>query len=249
MRGGHTALLRDTQKAPLMVIRPFTLPCGTLMVFIVNPTGGVLGGDHSEVRVMAGEGTRVLILTQSATRVQPSPDGRAATQDLHFEVATGARLEYHPERTIPFAGSAYAQTLTADLAPGAEFAVTETLASGRVQAGERLAFASVQTRTQVNVAGRRVYLDRQRVVPGAHTRAPGVWGGCDYHATGVFIGAGDVQEWPAVPDGLATGHAASGAVWLRGAAARGPDLDRALTGARESLRRQLWGAEPLRVRR
>ncbi len=249
MRGGRTALLRDTQKAPLMVIRPFTLPCGTLMVFIVNPTGGVLGGDHSEVRVTAGEGTRVLILTQSATRVQPSPDGRAATQELHFEVAAGARLEYHPERTIPFAGSAYAQTLTADLAPGAEFAVTETLASGRVHAGERLAFASVLTRTQVNVAGRRVYLDRQRVVPGAHTRAPGVWGECDYHATGVFIGAGEVQEWPALPGGLATGYAASGAAWLRGAAARGPDLDRALAGARESLRRQLWGAAPLRVRR
>ncbi|GHF37649.1 urease accessory protein [Deinococcus metalli] len=242
-------LLRDIQKAPLMVVRPFTLPCGTLMVFIVNPTGGVLGGDHSEIRVTVEGGARVLVVTQSATRVQPSPDGRAATQDVRFEVSASGRLEYHPERTIPYAGSAFAQTLHADLEQGAEFALTETLATGRVHAGERLAFASYDSRVQVDVAGRRVYLDRQRVVPGAHTRAPGVWGDLDYHAAGVFVGAGEPAAFPAVPGRLATGRTAGGAAWLRAAAARGPDLDRAVLAARESLRRQLWGADPLHVRR
>lgn len=249
VRGGRTALLRDMQKAPLMVIRPFELPCGTLMVFIVNPTGGVLGGDHAEIRVTVEAGARALILTQSATRVQPSPDGRPATQDLHFQVSAGARLEFHPERTIPFAGSAFAQTLTAELEEGAQFALTETLASGRVQTGERLAFASYQSRVQVGVAGRRVYLDRQRLVPGEHTRAPGVWGGQDYQASGVFVGGEPPTTLPGVPGVLASGISAGGAVWLRGVASRGPDLDRALLSARESLRRQLWNAEPAQVRR
>ncbi|MFT2720563.1 urease accessory protein UreD [Deinococcus sp. A31D244] len=255
VRGGRTALLRDTQKAPLMVIRPFELPCSTLMVFIVNPTGGVLGGDHAEIRVTVEGGARVLILTQSATRVQPSPDGRPATQDVQFQVAAGGRLEYHPERTLPFAGSAFAQTLTADLEDGAQFALTETLASGRVQTGERLAFASYESRVQVSVSGRRVYLDRQRLVPGEFTRAPGVWGGLDYQASGVFVGTCEVtalptvMDFPAVPSMIATGHTVGGAVWLRGAAARGPELDRALLTAREALRAQLWGAPPLEVRR
>ncbi|THF87430.1 urease accessory protein UreD [Deinococcus sp. KSM4-11] len=248
-RRGQTVLLRDTQKAPLMVIRPFTLPCGTLMVFIVNPTGGLLGGDHSEVRVTVDGGARVLILTQSATRVQPSPDGQAATQDIQFKVAAGGRLEYHPERTIPFAGSAYRQMLRAELDDGAQFGLTETLASGRVQAGERLAFASFESRVQVMVAGRRVFLDRQRLVPGEVTRAPGVWGDLDYQASGVFVGAGVVADWPAVPGQLATGFTAGGAVWLRGAAARGPQLDRAVVEARDALRRQLWNAPPLQIRR
>ncbi|OWL96930.1 urease accessory protein [Deinococcus indicus] len=249
VRGGRTALLRDTQKAPLMVIRPFELPCGTLMVFIVNPTGGVLGGDHAEIRVTVEGGARVLILTQSATRVQPSPDGRPATQDIRFQVAAGARLEFHPERTIPFAGSAFAQTLTAELESGAQFALTETLASGRVQTGERLAFASYESGVQVSVAGRRVYLDRQRLVPGPLTRAPGVWGGQDYQASGVFVGGPVPVDLPGTPGVLASGVSAGGAVWLRGVAARGPDLDRALLGARESLRRQLWNAPPVQVRR
>ncbi len=238
-----------------MVVRPFELPCGTLMVFIVNPTGGVLGGDHAEIRVVVGPGARVLILTQSATRVQPSPDRRPATQDIHFQVAAGGRLEYHPERTLPFAGSAFSQNLTADLEEGAQFALTETLASGRVQTGERLAFASYESRVQVNVGARRVYLDRQRLVPGEFTRAPGVWGDLDYQASGVFTGAGEglapptVTEFPAVPGLIATGSTAGGAVWLRGAAARGPELDRALLQARQSLRHQLWNAPPLEIRR
>ena len=104
---GKTVLARDQQKAPLMIIRPFELPCGTLMVFVVNPTGGVLGGDHSEIVAEVGAGARALILTQSATRLQPSPSGARATQDIRFRVASGGRLEYYPERTLPFAGSAF----------------------------------------------------------------------------------------------------------------------------------------------
>lgn len=248
-RGGRTVLLRDTQKAPLMIVRPFELPCGTLMVFIVNPTGGVLGGDHSEVRVRVDPGARALVLTQSATRVQPSPSGEAATQDVTLEVATGGRLEVYPERTIPFAGSAFRQTVRAELGEGAELGLTETLASGRVRSGERLAFREYASRVEVWRAGRRVFLDALRLRPGEETRAPGVWGGGDYLASGVWVGRGEVADWPAVPGRLATGRSAGGAVWLRAVAARGTGLDADLARAREVLRRQLFGAPPLRVRR
>lgn len=248
-RGGRTVLLRDTQKAPLMIVRPFTLPCGTLMVFIVNPTGGVLGGDHSEIHVRVGRGARALVLTQSATRVQPSPSGEAATQDVTLEVSPGGRLECYPERTIPYAGSAFRQTVRAELGEGAELGLTETLASGRVGSGERLAFHEYESRVEVWRGGRRVFLDALRLRPGEHTRSPGVWGGGDYLASGVWVGGARVTDWPAVPGRLATGQAASGAVWLRAVAERGPGLDADLGAARESLRRQLFGAPPLRVRR
>ena len=249
LRRNHTALMRDIQKAPLMVIRPFALPCGTLMVFIVNPTGGVLGGDHSEIRVSVGPGARALLLTQSATRIQPSPLGAAATQEIHFSVASGGRLEYYPERSIPFAGSRFIQTVRAELDEGAEFGMTETLASGRVLKGERLAFAEYRSRVEVWRAGQRLYLDNLRLTPGEHTRAPGTWSELDYAASGVFVGNGEVTNWPSVPGKLASGLSAGGAVWLREAAARGPELDADLNTARESLRKQLFGAVPLSIRR
>lgn len=232
-----------------MIVRPFELPCGTLMVFVVNPTGGVLGGDHSELRVTVDGGARALVLTQSATRVQPSPDGEAATQVLHLTVAAGGRLEVYPERTLPFAGSVFRQHLRAELEEGAELGVTETLASGRVGMGERLRFGEYASRVEVWRGGRRVYLDALRLRPGDHTRAPGVWGGHDYAASGVWVGSGDVRDWPAVPGLLATGRSAGGAVWLRASAERGPELDSALHTARERVREQLFGAAALQIRR
>ncbi|MGY2894201.1 urease accessory protein UreD [Deinococcus sp. UYEF24] len=258
-----------------MVIRPFTLPCGTVMVFIVNPTGGVLGGDHAEIRVSVGPGARVLLLTQSATRIQPSrahpsgPEhsgpGQDAVQDVVFTVAAGGRLEYYPERTLPFAGSRFAQTVRAELETGAEFGLTETLAVGRVAMGERLKFARYRSQVEVWQGGRRVYLDRIDVRPESQNLdAPGLLGGRAYSASGVWVagqtgagtqaliqktGAGAATDLPAVPGMLACGLNHAGAVWMRAAAERGPDLDLAVSQTRETLRHDLFGAAPLQIRR
>ncbi|MDO4244953.1 MAG: urease accessory protein UreD [Deinococcus sp.] len=234
VRHGQTFLLRDLQKAPLMVVRPFRLPCGTLMVYIINPTGGVLGGDHSEIRVQVDAGARALLLTQSATRVQPSPDGAAATQDIRFTVAAGGRLEYYPERTIPFAGSRFHQTVRADLEGGAEFGWVETLAAGRVQAGESLRFAEYRSEGSIVVDGRRVYLDRQHFCPDEFSRAPGVLGDTNYWASGVWWGVED--KGFTVPSlAGAAGRNVSGALWLRLAERRGVELDRRVSHWLEAI--------------
>lgn len=247
--GGRTVLMREFQKAPLMIVRPFALPCGTLSVFMVNPTGGLLGGDHNDIQISVGPGARALILTQSATRVQPSATGVAATQAVHLSVACGGRLEYYPERVLPFAGSRLHQTLRVDLESGAHLGLTETLASGRVHAGERLAFAEYRSRTEVWCGPQRLYLELLRLTPGPQTRAPGIWQNLDYAASGVFVGPGEIGNWPSMPGRLASGLSAGGAVWLRAAAARGPCLDVDLLEARQSLRQQLFGAQPLEIRR
>ncbi|GGJ84598.1 urease accessory protein UreD [Deinococcus aquiradiocola] len=259
VRGGRTVLTRDVQKAPLMVVRPFELPCGTLMAFVVNPTGGVLGGDHADIRVTVGEGARVLLLTQSATRVQPHPEGLEAVQDVQFSVAEGGRLEYHPERTIPFAGSAFRQSVQVDVAEGAQFGMTESLAVGRVAMGERLQFRQYRSRVEVRLAGRPVALERVDLRPQEEALdVPGLLGGRAFSASGVWVGGPDRvgrqdgtdgEDWPGVPGILACGRNHAGAVWLRAAAERGPDLDAALTTARDALRCSLFGAAPLRVRR
>lgn len=254
-RGARTVLIREYQKAPLMIVRPFALPCGTLSVFVVNPTGGLLGGDHNDIQISVGPGARALVLTQSATRVHPSATGAAATQAVRLCVASGGRLEYYPERVLPFAGSRLLQTLRADLEPGAELGLTETLASGRVHSGERLAFAEYRSRTEVWRGEQRLYLDQVSLRPTPHTRAPGVWHDLDYAASGVFVGSGapggsSVPEvWPALLGRLASGLTAGGAVWLRAAAAGGLKLDADLSGARQSIRQQVFRAPPLQIRR
>lgn len=252
VRRGKTVLLRDVQKAPLMIVRPFTLPCGTLMVFIVNPTGGVLGGDHSEIRVQVDSGARVLLLTQSATRLQPSPGGEVATQDIHFTVQEGARLEYYPERTIPFARSRFCQTLQAELEDGAEFGLTESLATGRVHMGERLQFEEYRSQVQVWQDGRRSYLDRQHLQPGDYTRSPGILSAADYVASGVWVAPRITPERIEITAGrppMAVGMSRGGAVWLRAAAPASLELDRAVKQATQRLRAHLFQATPLHLRR
>lgn len=232
------------------------------MVFIVNPTGGVLGGDHAEIRVSVGPGARVLLLTQSATRIQPSVADLDAVQNVAFTVAAGGRLEYYPERTLPFAGSRFAQTVRAELEAGAEFGLTETLAAGRVAMGERLEFVRYRSQVEVWLAGRRVYLDRTDVQPATQNLdAPGLLQGRSYSAAGVWVGGQTGSQaggqsgrqaltgYPAVPGVLACGLNHAGAVWMRATAERGPDLDLAVSGARETLRRGLFGAIPLQIRR
>jgi urease accessory protein len=248
-RRGRTVLIREFQKAPLMIVRPFTLPCDTLSVFVVNPTGGLLGGDHNDIRISVGPGARALVLTQSATRVHPSVTGAAATQTVQLSVSSGGRLEYYPERVLPFARSRLRQTLKASLEPGAELGLTETLASGRVHAGERLAFAEYCSRTEIWCGQQRLHLDQSRLVPSPQIRTPGVWHDLNYAASGVFVGPGTVQEWPAEPGRLASGLTAGGTIWLRAVASSGPLLDADLNAARQSVRQQLFGAPPLQIRR
>jgi urease accessory protein len=99
-------------------------------------------------------------------------------QDIHFRVAAGGRLEYYPERTIPFAGSRFLQTVRAELEDGAEFGMTETLAAGRVAMGERLAFERYRSSVEVWQAGHRIYLDRVDLQPQLQSlNAPGLLGG------------------------------------------------------------------------
>lgn len=246
---GKTILQRDTQKAPLMIIRPFELPCGTLMVFIVNPTGGVLGGDESQIKLTVESGARVLVLTQSATRVQPSHLGVAAVQHIEAKVQSGGRLEFYPERTIPFAESKFHQYTQIELDQGAELGLTETLATGRVHSGECLAFKEYRSRIEVWQAGQRVFLDQQQLKPSQHTRNVGILGTQNYLATGVWVGNREIEDFPKVSGQLASGMTAGGAIWLRSIAQSGPPLDQALNQARESLRSQLFGASPLVLRR
>lgn len=109
----------------------------------------------------------------------------------------------------------------------------------------RLAFTSYHNRVEVWQAGRRVYLDQQALEPGEHSRAPGVWGAHNHVSSGVWVGPGEVQAWPAVPGRLGARRAGR----CGGAAPDAPQLDSDLQAARQTLRRQLFGAAPLQIRR
>jgi urease accessory protein len=246
-RGGKTVLVKGLQKPPLLFIRPFELEPGTLTVIIVNPTAGILAGDTYKVSVTLLEGARMVLLTQSATKIHKMNDGLNATQDISFYIANNSRLEYYPERTIPYALSNFKQRLNVNLELGAQFGMLETWTTGRVLRGERLEFTRYASRTSVRINNKLEYLDSFTLEPASsNLNALGALEGHDYIASGLFVGNhSPLPEF----EGVSTGLTANNHLWLRAVAKNAPDLDRSIFHARDAIRAALFGVGKLELRR
>ena len=246
-RDGKTVLMKSFQKPPLLIIRPFELEPGVLTAIIVNPTAGILAGDTYKISVTLRGGARVVLLTQSATKIHKMNDGLMARQEISFRIANGSRLEYYPERTIPYALSNFKQNLCIDLEPGAEFGMLETWTTGRVLRGERLEFTRYASRTSIRINQKLEYLDSFDLAPRkANLNAIGALEGHDYIASGIFVGRN--SELPKL-EHVSTGFTMNNNVWLRAVAKNAPEIDRNITNARDTIRAALFGAGKLELRR
>ena len=246
-RDGKTVLVKGLQKPPLLFIRPFELEPGVLTVIIVNPTAGILAGDTYKISVTLHTGARVVLLTQSATKIHKMNDGLSATQDISFYVASNSRLEYYPERTIPYALSNFKQNLNINLELGAQFGMLETWTTGRVLRGERLEFTKYASKTSVRIDQKLEYLDSFTLEPeNQNLNALGALEGHDYLANGFFVG--NTSTLPRLED-VTTGFTAGNHLWLRAVATNAPDLDRRIVQARDAIRAALFDAGKLEIRR
>ncbi len=246
-RDGKTVLTQGLQKPPLLFIRPFELEPGVLTVIIVNPTAGILAGDTYKIAVTLHSGARVMLLTQSATKIHKMNGGLNASQDIAFHVANNSRLEYYPERTIPYALSSFKQNLNVHLESGAQFGMLETWTTGRVLRGERLEFTRYASKSSVRIDDKLEYLDSFTLEPAnQNLNALGVLEGRDYLANGFFVG--NAASLPEL-ENVSTGFTAGNHLWLRAVAKNAPDLDRNIVKARDEIRAALFGAGKLELRR
>jgi urease accessory protein len=246
-RDGKTVLVKGVQKPPLLFIRPFELEPGVLTVIIVNPTAGILAGDTYKISVTLHPGAQVVLLTQSATKIHKMNDELSASQDISFQIADNSRLEYYPERTIPYALSNFKQNLNVNLELGAQFGMLETWTTGRVLRGERLRFTRYASKTLVWVDSKLEYLDSFTLEPeNQDLNALGALEGHDYLASGFFVG--NHSPLPKL-EGVSTGFTVGNHLWLRALATNAPDLDRRIVQARNTIRVALFGAGKLEMRR
>ena len=142
--GPRTVLTRSSCTSPWHHFPPSYLDdSGCAYTWLVNPSGGLVGGDHVSVEAQLHAGTHVLMTSPSANRVYRSL-AEPVLQEIRLSVGPDARLEWLPEVTIPFAGSRFRQSIHVDLAPGATVILWDAMASGRVARQERWAFASVE---------------------------------------------------------------------------------------------------------
>lgn len=165
-RNGRTVLRECYAQAPLKLLRPiYPDDTGTAYLYVLNPCGGIVGGDTYRITVRVGTGARAYLTTQAATLLYAAPT-RAARQHITLTLEPDAMLTFMPAQTIPFAHAAFHQDTTVRLGPGATVILGDILAPGRLAHGEAFDYDTYTARLRVEDShGEVALLDHARLQP------------------------------------------------------------------------------------
>ena len=153
-RGGRTRLLASRQRVPLHVGRvlyPQTDWPELAHLTVTMPTGGLVQGDRTAIRLVAEPRAVAHLSSQSATRVYrcETVDVR---QQLEIELAEHAYVEWWPDRLIPYGGADFRQDARLTVHPGATLLYADSFVVGRLARGEFHAYRRLRFSTLVRRA-------------------------------------------------------------------------------------------------
>ena len=103
---------------------------------IIHPPGGVAGGDELTLKVTLAQYANVLLTTPGAGKWYKA-NNKVAGQQLQFDLAENASLEWLPQENILFDGAMVDFSANINLAENAKYAAWEILCFGRQAKGER----------------------------------------------------------------------------------------------------------------
>jgi urease accessory protein len=256
-RGNATILAECRSTLPLQVLTPVALTDAAAVVSMLNPTGGVLGGDRLTIDVEVGRDAHACLTTPSATRVYRTA-GAPAVQHVRLRLGPGAVVEWVPDHTIPSAGAALSQTLEVDAGPGATVIAVDAFAAGRVARSEAWWFTRLDSTLTVRDAAGLVVHDRFVLRGGESWGGLGLAEGRPYFATVVLVADSGIDtvlaELPAAVAGIAGATVGGARLARRGAllrclAAGAPALVDALEAVWGLARRGLLRRPPLALRK
>ncbi len=195
-REHRTIIAHSYFTTPWKLLPPIYLDdTGAAYTLLVNPSGGLVGGDHLSIDMSLDRDAHVLISSPSANRVYRT-ENKISEQHIDITVGPGAVLEWLPEHTIPFASSRFRQILHATLAPGATLLLWDAVASGRIAREERWAFTGLENEIRITTASGSSLHERYVLDPATDL-------GC----------VGLVEEWNYVASFYVVNDAATSEVW------------------------------------
>lgn len=160
---GRTRVGPCYQQVPLRVAPPFVFPDEpAALVYLINPTTGLLDGDGHLVDLEARPNTAAVITGQSAMRIHPA-GASYSTHQWRGRVGAGARLVALPGPNIPYRGARCFQHARFDLAETARLIWGDVWTPGRYARGELselYQFERIIQELEVYREGTLVYRDR-----------------------------------------------------------------------------------------
>ena len=262
-RNGRTIIARSHCTTPWHLLPPIYLDdTGAAYTLLMNPSGGLVGGDQLSIDMRLGGEAHVLISAPSANRVYRS-QGEVSIQDIKITLGAGAVLEWLPEHTIPFAGSRFRQTIHANLEPGATILLWDAVASGRIARNERWAFASLENEIRITTAAGQLLVERYALDPATDLGSIGLAAEWDYVASLYVVNDTVAPEvWSRLEARIGlllderTGSILGGVsqpaapgVAVKLLARTAPDLTGALDALWAAVRAELWNLPPVAWRK
>jgi len=192
----ETKLAQCYQQIPLRVLPPFHFGLGQpSLVYLLNPTAGLMDGDAHLLHIHARQGSRAVVVGQSATRIHPAVQS-FSMQQWQVRVESGAVLVILPGPAIPFRGSRYGQRVRIDLEKDAGLIWGDLWYAGRYareEASEQFQFETLLQDFTVYREERLVFRDRF-VWQGPWDAEKASWHFGTHHACGSLFVTGKVSE-------------------------------------------------------
>lgn len=262
-RDHQTVITRSYCTTPWHLLPPIYLDeTGSAYTLLVNPSGGLVGGDRLSIEMTLDKEAHVMISAPSANRIYRSEE-KLSEQMITITVGPNAILEWLPEHTIPFAGSRFRQTIHANLAPGATMVLWDALASGRMARDERWAFTDLENEIQITIASGGALAERYVLEPAKDLGRVGLAEEWDYVASFYVVNDAVSSEiWAELESKVASilgndpGQVLGGVstpaipgLAVKLLARTAPDLTRMLDLLWAAARKALWNLPPVSLRK
>jgi urease accessory protein len=150
-RGDRSVAVHQYHRGALRILRPHYLDgSGQVCYVLVNPGGAYLGADLYVIDVEVGDGAKLLLTTQSATKIYRTP-GSFAEQRMRLRLGEGARLELAPEQLIAYREASYRQNTHITLRPSSSLVMVEVITPGWSPDGTPFRYEELRLRTEIHV--------------------------------------------------------------------------------------------------
>ncbi len=129
---------------------------------LINTAGGLTGDDRLHWSIDAEAGAHTQLSTSAAEKVYRT-HGPTARVSVELQVGAAATLEWLPQETILFEGSALQRTLEVRLAASASVLMVESIVLGRREMGEALRSARLTDHWRIHRDGRLLHAEALRL--------------------------------------------------------------------------------------
>lgn len=187
VRLGPRGLLDLAQRGSAKAMLPRLATAMPEVVFL-NTSGGLASGDRLSFGVELTPDARALATTQTAERAYRA-EGAPAVARVDLTIGRNGWIDWLPQETILYDGSALERHTSVDLAEGAGCLLLEMIVLGRVAMGETPRRIHLRDRRTVRQAGRIIHHDALALDDAVltRTRNPAILGGARAMATLALI--------------------------------------------------------------